>query len=77
MTVNATLQHLLGLFAYTHLPDHLQSVSKPFHLLAHRMVKGLARDVDTIELEVGLRKLIEAKDCCVRQAVANSRWESK
>lgn len=58
--------HLLGLFEYGHLPPHLQSVSKPLSDLAQQMADTLH---DGPELTAGLRKLLEAKDCFVRQAV--------
>lgn len=58
----AILQH----FTYEHLPPHLQSVSKPFAELA----KVLAQQLDGPEVTVGLRKLLEAKDCMVRAALA-------
>lgn len=54
---------LLQFFAYQHLPEHLQSVSKPFHDLAHLIVATLPRNP---ERTVALRKLLEAKDCAVR-----------
>lgn len=55
--------HVLQYFAYAHLPTPLQDISRPFHDLAHEMVRILP---DGPELTVGLRKLLEAKDCCVR-----------
>lgn len=58
--------HLLSLFAYEHLPPSLQIVSKPFHDLACDMTAMLE---DGPELSVALRKLVEAKDCAVRQRV--------
>jgi len=57
---------LLGFFAYDHLPPFLQAVSSPCHDLAFDMVTTLP---DGPELTAGLRKLIEAKDCFVRQAL--------
>jgi hypothetical protein len=57
---------LLGFFAYDHLPPFLQVVSSPCHDLAFDMVTTLP---DGPELTAGLRKLIEAKDCFVRQAL--------
>lgn len=57
---------LLGYFEYAHLPDHLQEVSRPCCELAHAMVAELP---DGAELTAGLRKLLEAKDCFVRQAL--------
>ena len=57
---------ILQYFTYEHLPPHLQSVSKPFAELA----KVLAEQLDGPEVTVGLRKLLEAKDCMVRAALA-------
>ena len=58
--------HVLRYFAHAHLPDHLQDVSRPVAELAHEMVRVLP---DGPELTVGLRKLLEAKDCLVRAAL--------
>ena len=58
--------HFEPLFAYDHLPPHLQAVSKPCHDLAEQMIDALP---DGPELTAGLRKLLEAKDCYVRVAV--------
>lgn len=49
-------------FAYAHLPQHLQEVSKPFGDLAQEILK-LPRNP---ERTVALRKLLEAKDAAVR-----------
>lgn len=68
---------LLQFFEYAHLPPHLQAVSKPFHDLAHAIVKGdNVPESGTVtigpplpsnpERTVALRKLLEAKDCAVR-----------
>ena len=54
---------ILKYFAYAHLPEHLQKVSKPFGDLAELMEKELS---DSVEKSVGFRKLLEAKDCFVR-----------
>ena len=67
-------EHLLSLFAYDHLPEHLQKVSKPIHDLAHRAADNLGEGP---ELSAGLRKLLEAKDCFVRQAVIDHREEKR
>jgi hypothetical protein len=56
-------------FAYTHLPPHLQAVSKPCHDLAAAMIALLPENP---EVTVGLRKLLEATDCFVRAAVASA-----
>ena len=50
-------------FAYTHLPAHLQEVSKPFGELANMIINILPRNP---ERTVALRKLLEAKDAAVR-----------
>lgn len=59
-------QHFEPLFAYGHLPPVLAEISELFHDL---VVDLLQRLPDGPELTVGLRKLLEAKDACVRQAV--------
>jgi hypothetical protein len=59
-------QELLRFFEYDHLPAELQAVSRPFHDLAYAMVE---RGLEGAELTVGLRKLLEAKDCIVRAAL--------
>ena len=53
-------------FAYAHLPAHLQAVSKPIGDLADLMASTIP---DGPEKEVGMRKLLEAKDCFVRAAL--------
>lgn len=50
-------------FAYEHLPERLQSVSKPVGELARLLDETLP---DCAEKSAGLRKLLEAKDCLVR-----------
>lgn len=54
---------MLQFFTFTHLPEHLQRVSRPFCDLAVTIVGGLPRNP---ERTVALRKLLEAKDCAVR-----------
>jgi hypothetical protein len=60
-------EHILQYFEYTHLPPHLQDVSRPFCELAHRTVETLPRNP---ERTVALRKLLEAKDAAVRALLA-------
>ncbi len=57
---------ILRHFAFSHLPDHLQRVSKPFCELAHEMAQNLPPGP---EVSAGLRRLLEAKDCAVRAAL--------
>ncbi len=54
---------IMKYFEYSHLPEHLQSVSKPIGDLARLMDELLP---DGAEKSAGLRKLLEAKDCLVR-----------
>jgi hypothetical protein len=56
-------QSILDYFEYTHLPPHLQEVSKPIGDLAMLLNDMLP---DSPEKSAGLRKLLEAKDCMVR-----------
>lgn len=62
-----TIEQVLQYFEYAHLPPKLQEVSKPLCDLAHAMAGGLGGSPEVI---VGLRKLLEAKDCFVRAALA-------
>jgi hypothetical protein len=50
-------------FNYTHLPAHLQAISRPFAELAYDMTTKMQ---DSEERKMMLRKLLEAKDCAVR-----------
>lgn len=53
---------VLRFFDSGHLAPNLQEVAKPFEELAQDM----AGKLQGAELTVGLRKLLEAKDCMVR-----------
>lgn len=61
--------HLMGLFAWSHLPENLQMVTRFSGMLAVEMVTTLS---DGPELTTGLRKLLEAKDCFVRAALESA-----
>jgi hypothetical protein len=54
-------------FEYKHLPQPLGNIANLCSVLKDRMLDELEDDP---ELTVGLRKLLEAKDCFVRAAVA-------
>jgi len=58
---------IIKFFAYNHLPEHLQKISKPVGELADLMEQILP---DSAEKSAGLRKLLEAKDCFVRANLA-------
>lgn len=60
-------------FAYDHLPDYLQAISKPCHDLAREMRGELPPN--SKEVAVGLRKLLEAKDCFVRARLSSNPTE--
>lgn len=61
------MDYMLQFFKYEHLPPELAAVSKPFAELAEQMVRELP---ENRERTVGLRKLVEAKDCAVRAKIA-------
>lgn len=63
----APRDHILQFFAYSHLPQQLQSVSAPFGELAEAMHATLPRNP---ERTVALQKLLEAKDAAVRALIA-------
>lgn len=60
------VEHIIQFFAYSHLPEHLQEISRPFCQLADKILE-LPRNP---ERTVALRKLLEAKDAAVRAALA-------
>jgi hypothetical protein len=60
-------EHIMQFFAYAHLPEHLQQVSRPFGEMAESVVSTLPRNP---ERTVALRKLLEAKDAAVRAYLA-------
>lgn len=60
-------EYLMQFFKYEHLPEHLQSVSKPFGELAKTIIDKLPKNP---ERTTALRKLLEAKDCAVRANIS-------
>lgn len=56
-------ERMLKWFAYSHLPAHLQEVSKPFGELAMLIDSSITPGP---ERTVAFRKLLEAKDAAVR-----------
>lgn len=65
--MNEHREAIMEFFAYEHLPEKLQAISKPFGDLAEQMHSTLPRSA---ERAAGLRKLLEAKDCAVRAALS-------
>lgn len=58
-------------FDYNHLPPHLRTVSRELAEVAEAMVEY--HELTGPEVTVGLRKLLEAKDCFVRAAVQKAK----
>lgn len=54
---------IMKYFSYQHFPENLRQTSKVVHDLAKSMDDDLP---DCAEKSMGLRKLLEAKDCLVR-----------
>lgn len=57
---------IMKFFAFAHLPDKLQAISKPFCDLAEHVHATIPRNA---ERSVALRKILEAKDAGVRAAL--------
>jgi hypothetical protein len=64
--MHPSIVHVLKFFAYEHLPDKLQPISRPFAELAQQVAD---RAPESQETTVALRKLLEAKDAAVRAAL--------
>lgn len=60
-------EHIMQFFAFAHLEESKQSISKPFGELAEFICSALPRNP---ERTVALRKLLEAKDAAVRASFA-------
>ena len=61
-------ESIMQFFVYSHLPPHMQTISRPFWELAKFMVETLPMNP---ERTAGLRKLLESKDCAVRALISN------
>ena len=66
--MHAATENILKFFEYEHLPPEIQKVSKDVCVLAHYMADTIPEGP---ELTVGLRKLLEAKDCFVRAKLSS------
>jgi hypothetical protein len=67
---NIAVQNIMRFFTFAHLPKELQEISHSCANLAETMLTILPDDP---ELTVGLRKLLEAKDCFVRVRVGHGK----
>lgn len=63
--VDKTIPEIYRFFEYSHLPEKLQTISKPFMKLAAVILEL----PNSAEKSVALRKLLEAKDAAVRAAL--------
>lgn len=66
MTELIKTDRMMQFFAYDHLPQNLQAVSRPFCELAEKIITTYPANP---ERTAGLRKLLEAKDCIVRSTI--------
>lgn len=69
MSEDTPKEPIMQFFAYAHLPEHLQAVSRPFCELAENVHATLPRNP---ERSTALRKLLEAKDAAVRALIFQS-----
>ncbi len=65
--MNTREVNILQFFEYEHLPIFLQEVSKPFFILATEII---GKYENNTEMQMALRKLLEAKDCAVRAKIS-------
>lgn len=64
------MEEIMQYFAYSHLPERLQAVSRPFCELAEKVA---AMSPPSAERSVALRKLLESKDAAVRAVLSASK----
>lgn len=65
-------QEVMQWFDYRHLKTPMREFSQQCHDLAVNMVRDLP---DSPELTVGLRKLLEAKDCFTRASLSINQYD--
>lgn len=65
-TEQEVVDPIMKFFAYAHLPEKIQTISRPFGELADNIVATIPRNA---ERTASLRKLLESKDCAVRAAL--------
>ena len=66
-TAHPSIANVLKYFRYTHLPEKLRDISEMFAAAACTLIDY--QKLQGTEATVGLRKLLEAKDCFVRAAL--------
>jgi hypothetical protein len=65
-------EYLMQFFAYNHLPEKLQAVSKPFGELAEKIMQTCPGNPERHE---AFRKLLEAKDCAIRSLIFKNDFQ--
>lgn len=68
------MKEILKYFQYAHLPSNLQVISGKVFEIVHWMENHLP---ECAEKDVGLRKLLEAKDCFIRAELNKTGTEVK
>lgn len=68
-TLHPAVAEVIQYFTWDHLPEHLQTVSRPIGELAQQMAETLP---DCPAKTDGLKRLLEAKDYLVRAALKNT-----
>lgn len=68
MSRHPSVEAITQFFDSSHLPAHLATIATKFEKLKDDVLEDVKED--TPEVMAGLRKLLEAKDCFVRAAVA-------
>jgi hypothetical protein len=63
------MKNFLQFFQYGHLPPKLQEVARPFAVLAVHCVETAPKNPESA---VGMRYLMQAKDCFIRAAIFKS-----
>lgn len=72
MARHPSVEGIVQFFDFDHLPDNLmKQVSEECAALQEQILRMIPED--NPELTVGLRKLLEAKDCFVRAALLQVR----
>lgn len=66
--MEAQHEHIMQFFEFSHLPEHLKDISRPFAELAQHIMRTIPRNP---ERTVALRKLLEGKDAAVRAFICS------
>lgn len=67
MSRHPSVEAVTQYFTFEHLPSHLRPVSQACAELVTKILNEIPED--SPELTMGIRKILEAKDCLVRAAL--------